>query len=167
MNIPKVAVYWDFENLHASLLNASSGTNVYKHSGSQNQERLLNITALMEYIFSLGDVVINRAYNNWQSFAAYRDDLLIYAIDLIQLYPKGSHAKNGADIRLALDALEDATYHTHITHVVIVGGDSDYIAVAQKLKKLGKFVIGVGVKASTNPYWIRSCNRPYHALRVT
>lgn len=158
MSAHKLAVYWDFENLHISAHNERYGPDSYKQTLYQRQERLLNISLLMEYIYSVGDVVINRAYNNWQSFASYRDDLLIYAIDLIQLYPKGMHAKNGADIRLALDALEDATLNPHITHTVIIGGDSDYIAVAQKLKRLGKFVIGIGMKKTTNAYWTRSCN---------
>ena len=154
---PKIATYWDFENLHASLYEQFS-TEEYKPYQIQ-RERLLDITALMDYIYSLGDVVINRAYNDWQFYRVYKNELLLHAIDLIQLYPKGAYAKNGADIRLAMDALEDAYQNPHITHVVIIGGDSDYIAVAQKLKKLGKFVIGIGVQGTTNPFWTRSCNQ--------
>lgn len=153
---PKIAVYWDFENLHASLYEQS--TNEPYSPYHIQRERMLNVSSLMDYLYSLGDVVINRAYNDWQWYRVYKNELLFHAIDLIQLYPKGAHAKNGADIRLAMDALEDAYQHSYISHVVIIGGDSDYIAVAQKLKKLGKFVIGIGVQATTNPFWTRSCN---------
>jgi hypothetical protein len=153
---PKIAVYWDFENLHASLY--EQYTNEEYKPYQVQRERVLNVSALMDYIYSLGDVVINRAYNDWQSYRVYKSELLLHAIDLVQLYPKGAHAKNGADIRLAMDALEDAYHNGHITHVVIIGGDSDYIAVAQKLKKLGRFVVGIGVQGATNPFWTRSCN---------
>lgn len=153
---PKIAVYWDFENLHASIYEQETGDE-YKSYQIQ-REKLLNVPALMDYIYSLGDVVINRAYNDWQFYRVYKNELLFHSIDLIQLYPKGKFAKNGADIRLAMDALEDAYQNAHMTHAVIIGGDSDYIAVAQKLKKLGRFVIGIGVQATTNPFWTRSCN---------
>lgn len=153
---PKIAVYWDFENLHASLF--EQHTNEQYNPFQIQRERMLNVSSLMDYLYSLGDVVINRAYNDWQWYRVYKSELLFHAIDLVQLYPKGAHAKNGADIRLAMDALEDAYQHVHISHAVIIGGDSDYIAVAQKLKKLGKFVIGIGVQATTNPFWTRSCN---------
>lgn len=137
MSKTKIAVYWDFENLHLSLANRNP-TNGKIQPSYTTQEKLLDVAVVMDYVVSLGDIVIYRAYNNWQYFGAYRNDLLTYAIDLIQLYPKGLHAKSGADIRLALDALEDTYHHPHITHVVIIGGDSDYISVAQKLKSSGK-----------------------------
>jgi uncharacterized LabA/DUF88 family protein len=38
-----------------------------------------------------------------------------------------------------------------ITHVVIVAGDSDYIPLAQRCKRLGRVVIGIGVTGSTSP----------------
>ena len=43
--------------------------------------------------------------------------------------------KNGADINLALDALEMAFTHDHINAFVIVGGDSDFITLVEKLKQ--------------------------------
>ena len=110
----------------------------------------------MDYAATIGDIVINRAYNNWQYYSRYRDALLVHAIDLIQLFPKGANAKNGADIRLALDALQDVQNHPNVTHVVIVGGDSDFISLAQKLRQNGRSVIGIGVQGSTNRYGHRA-----------
>ena len=106
----------------------------------------------------VGSVAINRAYANWQPFGVYREPLLLHSVDLIQLFPRGQNSKNGADIRLALDALEDVHIHGHIAQVLIIGGDSDYIAVAQKVKQAGRSVIGIGVRQSTNRFWTRSCD---------
>ena len=41
--------------------------------------------------------------------------------------PAAAYGKNAADIRLAVDAVEDMFRLPDLTHVVIVAGDSDYI----------------------------------------
>jgi len=45
--------------------------------------------------------------------------------------------------RLAVDAVEDMFRLPDLTHVVIVAGDSDYIALAQRCKRLGRYVVGI------------------------
>ena len=47
----------------------------------------------------------------------------------MQLFPAPAYAKNGADIRLAVETVEDMFRRPDITHVVIVAGDSDYDVV--------------------------------------
>src|SRR6202035_6189056 len=110
----RVALYWDFENLHAGVLELRYGPDYYATVRNRPQEPLIDIEAIMDFAATYGDVVINRAYNNWQFYSRYRDQLLVHAADLIQLFPKGSHSKNGADIRLALDALDDARDLEHV-----------------------------------------------------
>ena len=53
----------------------------------------------------------------------------------------GRGDKNGADITMALDALEMCFTHDHINAFVIVGGDSDFISLVEKLKQYGRTVI--------------------------
>ena len=153
-NANKVAVYWDFENLHKSLYKDGEAP---ARSDFKTQEAMLDVDAVMDYVRSLGDVVINRAYNHWETYRSYRESLMKHAIDLVQLYPLNA-SKNGADIRLALDALEDAMTYPYLTHLVILGCDSDYIALAQKLRKFGKHVVGMGMENCTNRYWPLTCN---------
>ena len=86
--------------------------------------------AVVELASSFGPIAINRAYCNWQFFGRYRDALLQAAVELIQLFPPGGSAKNGADIKLCLDATEDIGRFQHIGTVVVVGGDSDFMPVA-------------------------------------
>ena len=154
-----VAVYWDFENLHAALYERDwGGSRYYFDNRYTPQNVYVNIKAVMDYAASLGDVAINRAYNNWQWFFRYTHALNSSGIDLIQIYSKGARAKNGADIRLALDVLEDVFRYPKLTHVVIVSSDSDFISLAQKLKQSGLTVIGVGVQQATNAYWAQNCD---------
>jgi uncharacterized LabA/DUF88 family protein len=154
----KVAIYWDFENLHAVLANAAHGDGAYRDNRLKSQPVFVNLTPILEYAASLGDIIINRAYGNWQFFANYRHVLNEAGVDLIQMFPRGQNMKNSADIRMALDALSDVSNHAHLTHVVVVSSDSDFISLAQKIKQAGRFIAGVGVSGVSNRFWIASCN---------
>lgn len=156
-----VALYWDFENLHASLVEAAFGEGTYGKPDNRFkvQEPLVQVQAVLELAASFGPVAINRAYCNWQYFGRYRDALLQGAVELIQLFPPGASAKNGADIKLCLDAVEDITRFAHIGTVIIVGGDSDFMPVAQKVKAAGRRLMAsapgapptaIGPKAATS-----------------
>jgi NYN domain len=163
-----VALYWDFENLHAHLCEATQGEGAYAKPDNRFkvQEPLVDVPAIVSLAASLGPLAINRAYCNWQYFGRYRDALLHHGIELIQLFPPGGAAKNGADIRLCLDAVEDLGRFGHIGTVVVVGGDSDFMALAQKVKALGRRLVGVGPRAATNRHWAASCHefRYYDSL---
>jgi uncharacterized protein (TIGR00288 family) len=154
-----VALYWDFENLHAALCEArQEGSYSKQDNRFKVQDPLVNIQVVIDLASSFGPLAINRAYCNWQYFGRYRDVLLHNAMELIQLFPPGVSAKNGADIRLCLDAMEDLGRFGHIGTVVIVSGDSDYMPVAQKIKALGRRVIGIGARKTTNAHWAASCH---------
>ncbi len=156
-----VALYWDFENLHASLYEEVQGEGAYGGKPDNRfkvQEPLVDVQAIIDMALSFGTLAINRAYCNWQYFGRYRDVLLQNTVDLVQLFPPGGSSKNGADIRLCLDAMEDATRLPHIRTVVVVGGDSDFTPLAQKIKAAGLTLVGVAARKSTNRHWATSCH---------
>src|SRR5207248_10987853 len=64
------------------------------------------------------------------------------------------------------DAVEDMFRLPDLTHVVIVAGDSDYIALAQRCRRLGRYVVGVGVAGSTSRALAAACDElvTYDAL---
>jgi hypothetical protein len=163
-----VALYWDFENLHAGLCEAAQGEGAYARADNRFkvQEPLVDVQAIVELAASFGPVAINRAYCNWQYFGRYRDALLQNAVELIQLFPPGGTAKNGADIKLCLDAVEDVGRFGHIGTVIVVGGDSDFMPLSQKIKAAGRTLIGIGTRKSTNRHWAKSCHefRYYESL---
>ena len=155
---PSVAIYWDFENIHATLIDQLKGSGTYRQNRFSPQDPVVNVAALMEFCASFGSVAINRAYGNWQWFARYREALLHNAVELIQLFPPGAMAKNGADIKLCLDATEDMIRFPHITTIVVIGADSDFLPVSQKIKAAGRTLVGVGIEAATNRHWAHSCH---------
>lgn len=163
-----VAIYWDFENLHAAVLEDLYGSGYYSTPDSRFrlQEPVLDLAAINGFAATVGPIHIHRAYGNWQWFSRYRTDLMEHSLELIQLFPPGGQAKNGADIRIALDIQEDLIRFPHISHVIVVGGDSDYLPLAQKVKALGRQLIGIGEQNTTNKFWARSCHefKYYHVL---
>jgi uncharacterized LabA/DUF88 family protein len=169
----RVAVYLDFDNIVISWYDRVHGRNAY---GKDRQriiddphdtevvERLrqatIEVGAIIDYASSFGTLVLTRAYADWSSpvNAEYRSQLVARAVDLVQLFPAAAYAKNGADIRLAVDAVEDMFRLPDLTHVVIVAGDSDYVPLAQRCKRLGRYVIGVGVAGSTAKSLAAACD---------
>jgi hypothetical protein len=147
-----VAIYWDFENVHACLIDDQGGEQTYRATAKyRSQEVVVDVARVVEYAAALGRVAVHRAYANWQFFGKYAGHLQAHAIDLVQLFPLTS-AKNGADIRLALDVIDDLRRHPQITHVVVVGSDSDYTALAQRCRTYGIHFVGVGTARTARSY---------------
>jgi len=46
--------------------------------------------------------------------------------------------------------------------VIIVGGNSDFMPVAQKIKAAGRTLVGLGARNSTNRHWAKSCHEFRH-----
>ncbi|MGB3374053.1 MAG: NYN domain-containing protein [Microbacterium sp.] len=169
----RVAVYLDFDNIVISWYDRVHGRNAYgkdrqritddphdKEVAERLKQAMIEVGAIIDYASSFGTLVLTRAYADWSSpvNAEYRSQLVARAVDLVQLFPAAAYAKNGADIRLAVDAVEDMFRLPDLTHVVIVAGDSDYVPLAQRCKRLGRYVIGVGVAGSTAKSLAAACD---------
>lgn len=152
---PKVAMYWDFENIHASLHEQDIG--FYKEARFKPQPELVDVAAIMDFARSVGSVCINRAYCNWSFFSRYADALSGVGMELMQLFSRGQHGKNGADIQMCVDMVEDLL-RLEVDVCVIVSGDSDFIGAAQKARQYGKRVIGIGVRGFSNRFFQRVCD---------
>ncbi|GAA3942633.1 NYN domain-containing protein [Microbacterium soli] len=169
----RVAVYLDFDNVVLSWYDRVHGRNAYgkdrqriaedphdKEVAERLKQAMIEVGAIIDYASSYGTLVLTRAYADWSSpvNAEYRSQLVARAVDLVQLFPAAAYAKNGADIRLAVDAVEDMFRLPDLTHVVVVAGDSDYVPLAQRCKRLGRYVIGVGVAGSTAKSLAAACD---------
>lgn len=162
----RVAVYIDFDNVVISRYDDTHGKGAWRKDDPRNHqpsaastdpidkklaEAQIDIGAIIDYAASFGTVSLSRAYADWSvpANAAYRADLTSRALHLVQLFSVAG-SKNGADIRLAVDAVEDLVRNPEISHVVLVAGDSDYVPLAQSCKQLGRNVVGIGVAGSTS-----------------
>jgi len=70
-----VAIYWDFENVHACVLDELRGEGTYRPGRFRPQEPVVDIDSVVEYAATVGRIVVHRAYGNWQYFGRYRDEL--------------------------------------------------------------------------------------------
>ncbi|KIP52233.1 NYN domain-containing protein [Leucobacter komagatae] len=169
----RVAVYLDFDNIVLSWYDRVHGRNSFSRDrqriaeGERDAEitarleaAIVDVGAIIDYASSFGTLVLTRAYADWSApmNAEYRSQLVARAVDLVQLFPAAAYAKNGADIRLAVDTVEDMFRLEDLTHVVIVAGDSDYVPLAQRCKRLGRYVVGVGVAGSTAKSLAAACD---------
>ena len=172
----RVAVYIDFDNIVISRYDQVHGRGQFQRDkvrgfsmgdrspdpelAEKVQSATVDVGAVIDFASSFGTLVLTRAYADWSApvNADYRGQLVSRAVDLVQLFPTAAYAKNGADIRLAVDAVEDMFRLPDLTHMVIVAGDSDYIALAQRCRRLGRYVVGVGVAGSSSRSLAAACD---------
>src|SRR5438094_1934968 len=140
----KIAVFVDFDNIEIGV--------------KSTLNRHFDIGAVLEAIKERGEVVTKIAYGDWKRAGEHSRSMTQHAIQMVQrnLTPGGD--KNVADINLSLDALEMAFTRNHINAFVIVGGDSDFIALVEKLKQYDKKVMVVGGRAFTSVILQKNCH---------
>src|ERR1700752_1608106 len=172
----RVAVYLDFDNIVISRYDQVNGRSSFQRDKAKGLDKhadklsraTVDVGAIIDFASSFGTLVLTRAYADWSAEVntGYREQLVGRAVDLVQLFPAAAYGKNGADIRLAVDAVEDMFRLPDLTHVVIVAGDSDYIALAQRCKRLGRYVVGSGITGSISRSLTAACDEfvTYDAL---
>ncbi len=140
----KIAVFIDFDNIEIGV--------------KSTLHREFDVAAVLDALKERGEIVTKFAYANWgkQEFATRA--LSEHAVQMVQRDPSPRGDKNGADINLALDALEMAFTHDHINAFAIVSGDSDFIALVNKLKQYDKRIFVLGGRAFTSTILQKNCH---------
>jgi len=140
----RIAVFIDFDNVEIGVKNTIGGQ--------------FDIGLVLDAIKERGEIVTKIAYSDWKRVGDYSRLLTQHAIRMVQRNMTPGGDKNGADITMALDALEMAFTHDHINAFVIVGGDSDFISLVEKLKQYGRKVIVVGGRQFTSATMQQNCH---------
>src|SRR5437660_6261301 len=139
-----IAVFVDYDNIEIGV----------KSTLRREFDVSLPLGALKER----GDIVAKFAYANWGRQEGATRQMAENAVQMVQRIPSPRGDKNGADINLALDALEMAFTHAHVNAFAIVSGDSDFIPLVNKLKEYGKTVFVVGGKGFTSTILQQNCH---------
>ena len=132
----KFAVFIDFDNIEIGV--------------KSTLRRDFDVECILEGLKERGEIVAKIAYSNWSRQSSATRALSENGVQMVQRDSTPRGDKNGADINLALDALEMAFTRDHINAFAIVSGDSDFMALVNKLKQYNKRVIIVGGKAFTS-----------------
>src|SRR5439155_1710619 len=112
----------------------------------------------MDRLLERGKVVFRRAYCDWSRFREATRRLHDFGVELIDVPPSTRAGKNGADMRLVIDALELCYAREHIDTFAIASGDSDFCPLAYKLRENNRLVTGLGVKEATSPLFVKACD---------
>ena len=102
---------------------------------------------------SFGEPIIRRAYGTVQCFSSTDGWQAAQREYGIVARPQVSNVKgkNVADIALVIDAME-ALYRSDCTGICIVSSDSDFTALAAKVREGGKAVYGLGGKKTPESF---------------
>ncbi|MBI4465335.1 MAG: NYN domain-containing protein [Acidobacteria bacterium] len=139
----RIAVFIDFDNIEIGVKN-TLGKN-------------FDVSAVLEALKERGEVLSKIAYGDWTYHGETSRILGQHGVQMVQRHPGPRGDKNGADINLALDALEMALTKPHIDAFAIVSGDSDFISLVEKLKQYNKAVFIVGGRAFTSTILQKNC----------
>src|SRR5713101_6951357 len=139
-----IAVFVDYDNIEIGV--------------KSTLRREFEVSLPLDSLKERGDIVAKFAYANWGRQEGATRQMAENAVQMVQRLPSPRGDKNGADINLALDALEMAFTHTHVNAFAIVSGDSDFIPLVNKLKEYGKTVFVVGGKAFTSTILQQNCH---------
>jgi uncharacterized protein (TIGR00288 family) len=139
-----IAVFVDYDNIEIGV--------------KSTLRREFDVALVLDALKERGDIVAKFAYANWSRQEAATRQMAENAVQMVQRIPSPRGDKNGADINLALDALEMAFTHSHVNAFAIVSGDSDFIPLVNKLKEFGKTVYVVGGRAFTSTILQQNCH---------
>jgi uncharacterized LabA/DUF88 family protein len=139
----RIALFIDFENLVTNTGITSAN---------------FDLQPSADLLLERGKLIFRRAYCDWSRFRDAKSGLHEMGVELIDVPPSTRAGKNGADMRLVIDALELCYARQHIDTFVIASGDSDFCPLAQKLRENDKWVIGLAVKEATSPFFVRACD---------
>lgn len=139
-----IAVFVDYDNIEIGL--------------KSTLRRDFDVALVLDALKERGPIVAKFAYAHWGRQEGATRKMAENAVQMVQRVPSPRGDKNGADINLALDALEMAFTHTHVNAFAIVSGDSDFIPLVNKLREYGKTVFVVGGKAFTSTILQQNCH---------
>src|SRR3954465_3097016 len=139
----RIALFIDFENL-------VTNTGISPAS--------FDLQPAMDRLLERGKVVYRRAFCDWSRFREATRRLHDFGVELIDVPPSTRAGKNGADMRMVIDAVELCYAREHIDTFAIASGDSDFCPLAYKLRENNRMLIGLGVKEATSPLFVKACD---------
>jgi uncharacterized protein (TIGR00288 family) len=139
-----MALFCDFENVALGVRDARYDA--------------FDIAKVLERLLLKGNIVVKKAYCDWERYREFKKDMHEAAFELIEIPHVRQSGKNSADIRMVVDALDLCYTKSHVDTFVIISGDSDFSPLVSKLRENNKVVIGVGVKQSSSDLLVANCD---------
>lgn len=120
-----------------------------------------SIPAIMRELTSkYGEVTYRRVYRNWHNASDKWNEMLVrYSMQPVY-QASNARGKNSSDIKMIIDAM-DALYAGTAECFCFVSSDSDFTALAVRLREGGKTVLGIGErdKVKNDSALARACSK--------
>lgn len=119
------------------------------------------VTELFAEIAAHGTASIRRAYGDWTTpqLSGWKAALLDHSIQPMQQFAN-TRGKNATDGAMIIDAM-DLLHTRRLDGFCIVSSDSDFTALARRIRESGLLVIGFGERKTPKPF-IAACDRFIH-----
>ena len=112
---------------------------------------------LFENIAAYGQISVRRIYSDWTDHKMYAWKPLIHEFSLVTIQQfSNREGKNVSDFALVIDAM-DLLHDNIFDCFCIVSSDSDFTRLAQKIREMGKTVIGLGEHKAVKAF-VNACN---------
>lgn len=141
------AVFIDYDNIAIGI--------------KSSRNRSFRYEPILNWVRSCGEVLSQVAYGSWSRHVGARQiqsKLAAQGVRMEHLEATPNGGKNGADIALALEALELVFTQEHIDSFCIVSGDSDFLPLVHKLKRYNKRVYICACQDTISANLRRNCN---------
>lgn len=147
-----IAVLVDYDNVYLTMVEAYGADPL---GGDVKSNVFLSLKKRWKEIASF------KAYADFDKIGPKNASTLLQMMDIdpVTVFSTNgtiTNRKNASDIELSMDAIELAIRNSDITHYVLVSADSDMIPVTRRLRKLGKHVTIVYLRASCNETLVTS-----------
>jgi uncharacterized protein (TIGR00288 family) len=136
-----VALFMDWENIKLSVVDALG--------------RVPDIQAIKKAARSYGRLALAKAYANWADPRHRGDAEALYNQGIEPVFVPtyvdvrtSEVRKNSVDVRMAIDCIETALTSQHLTTLVLVAGDKDYLHVVNTVRALGKRAVVIAASGS-------------------
>lgn len=148
-----IGVYVDLENIQRAVQTLAPTT-----KPTFVVDPIVNLQLPLTLAGRFGHPLVVRAYGNWARLAKYQRPLRTLPYELVQVFPCTAGSKNGADIRLVMDAMQDLRELPELRHIIVMTGDTDFVPLAHFARRLGREVTGIGTRANAGHAWVAACD---------
>ncbi|KOR36029.1 MULTISPECIES: NYN domain-containing protein [Planktothricoides] len=144
----QVAIYWDWQNVH------------FKSQGKFRDK----VIALVEFAKKLGSVKVMNVYAHWRKETPLVEDTFDDLDFKCRNVPASKAKKNNADKKLIKDCQEDISSNPHISTVILLSKDGDFVPLVRELKAAGKKVILISDSDKTTNQKLKNMVDEFYTL---
>lgn len=128
--------------------------------GAKQANLTFDINLILDRVKDLtnGRIVLRKSYGDWRQSQKLMHELATAGFTTQSAVRLNNFSKNLADMHIVVDTMDTLVDGHQYSTYVLISGDRDFTPLVQSLRKRGKRVIGVGLKAATSRSLVSLCD---------